>query len=99
MPTPFTPDPAPRPEVIPATAAGGYLVASLSRPGAYWFVTIDRGRLTCPCERGQAIAAEDGDLPSRRFCRHGRILVRWTAEQDRAQARPTAPFNASAFTD
>lgn len=96
MPEPRTPA---RPQVIPATEHGGYLIASASRPGAYWLVAVTAGRLTCGCERGTQLAAQDGDVGSARFCRHGRILLAWTAEQAKASIRPAGEVRPSMFVD
>lgn len=96
MPTPsHDPD-----EVIPATDRGGYLVASLSRPGAFWMVRPTLGALECPCEAGTQITAAAKPLGSRgRYCRHAKVLLRWIAAQNQANARPSAPANVAALTD
>lgn len=63
---------------------GGYVVASLSVPGAWRLVD---GK-TCTCPAGKA-----------RTCRHRRAVARFCAEQDRQHARPTAPANVAALCD
>lgn len=94
-------------DVIPATERGGYLVSSVSQPGAWWLVQVFPGRLECPCPRGrqitngQALALSVGGarLAQRVFCRHGKRLLAFTAAQDAANRRPTAPANVAGLVD
>lgn len=78
-------------DVIPATERGGYLVASESQPGVWWFVTVLPGRLVCPCPRGAQIERERGDVGAPAFCRHGRRVLAFTDAQGIAARRPSAP--------
>lgn len=62
----------------------GYIVASLSVPGAWRLV---RGR-DCSCPAGTAST-----------CRHRRAVAEFCAAQDRRLARPAAQVNVSALVD
>lgn len=86
-------------DVIPATERGGYLVASASTEGSWWLVQVVTGRLVCPCPKGRQIEREQGDVGAPRFCRHGRRLLAYTAAQNAAATRPSAPTNVSALVD
>lgn len=87
------------PDVIPATDRGGYLVASQSTPGAWWFVECVPGRLICACPAGWRNEAERADIGRPKFCRHGRRLLAYIDADRKAHARPTAPPNISALCD
>lgn len=63
---------------------GGYVVASLSVPGAWRLVMGN----TCTCPAAKA-----------RTCRHRRAVTAFCAEQDRLHARPTAPPHVAALCD
>lgn len=87
------------PDVIPATNRGGYLVESQSRPGLWWMLKPQGGRIVCPCEKGTQIERERADVGAPAFCRHGRRLLAYTAATNEAAKRPSAPANVSALVD
>lgn len=64
--------------------SGGYIVASLSVPGAWRYV---EGR-SCSCPAGKA-----------RTCRHRRAVAEFCAGQNREHNRPVAPPHVAALCD
>lgn len=63
---------------------GGYIVESVSVPGA-WRLVMGK---TCSCPAAKA-----------RTCRHRRAVAEYCAEINRRLARPVAPVNESALCD
>jgi len=84
-------------DVIPATTKGGYLVASASTKGVWWFVEVHPGLLVCHCPGARSLPRS---LPGRSIrCRHAKRLLAFTAAQEAEKARPVMAVNPSAFVD